>query len=160
MSDGHIPVNAEDLPIDAVMLDDSLVYRMSLQKAMFPVKKSKKDVLFIGMSFQVVEGDYEGQTVNLNYMPLPVPVFEDMKKSDRIQAQNNSAAFGRFCRAFGIRGSLDELYKVTLEDQDSQRAASEWFDKHIGKVGSVTIANQEFPEGSGRQRSSVKDFVA
>jgi len=156
MSNGEIPINVGDLPIDTVLLEESGVYPAALERATVSMKLSKKGVLFCAVQVSVTEGDFEGQMLTINYLPLPVAVGADATKRERIQALNQSAAFGRFCRSFKITGAMPP---VSLTNPDSIRAWQDWIEKYYGNNGKVTVRNQEFPEGSGRMRSGLSDFV-
>ena len=156
MSEGMIPINAEDLPIDSVPMEESSVYNGYLRKATISPKLSKKDVLYCALQLEVADGDYEGRTVMLNYLPLPVGISPDASKAQRIKIQEQNQAFGRFVKAFKISGRIPS---VSLSNPDSLTAWQAWIEPFYDKVGKFTIRNQEFPEGSGRLRSSVSDFV-
>lgn len=156
MSNGEIPINAGDLPVDTVLLEESGVYPCTLERATVSMKPSKKGVLYCAVQVSVTEGDFEGQMLTINYLPLPVAVGPDASKKERILAMNVSAPFGRFCRSFKITGVIPS---VSLSNPDSIRNWQDWIEKFYGNNGKVTIRNQEFPEGSGRQRSSLSDFV-
>lgn len=154
--DGGIPINAGDLPIDTVKLEESDVYVGTLEKVVVSARPSKNGVLFCAVQCAVSQGDYEGVTVTINYLPLPIAVHPNASKKEKIYAQNTSAAFGRFCRSFKIKG---EIPKVSLSDSESVQRFQEFISKFYGNEGKFMIRNQEFPEGSGRMRSGVSDFV-
>ena len=158
MSDGHIPVNASDLPIDTPPLDESAVYDVALKKIVLNPKRSKEGtgVVFCKIQCEVAGGDFEGAFLPLNYLPLPIPLESDMSKGERYQATRTSVAFGRFCRAFKITG---EVPGVDLADVDSINAWQDWASQYYESTGKVTIRNQEFPPGSGRMQSGINDFI-
>lgn len=151
-----IPVNAGDLPIDAVQMEESQVYPATLEKVVVASKLSKRGVVYCAVQVSIPEGDYEGMTVALNYLPLPIGVRSDATKKEKIAAQNQSAAFGRFCRSFKITGQVPA---VSLASAESINRFHDFMSKFYGNRGKVMIRNQEFPEGSGRQRSGISDFV-
>jgi hypothetical protein len=153
MSNGQIPINPGDYPIDSVALDESEVYTVELKRIGLATKFDKGGYLYCNLLTEVVGGDYEGKPLSANYIPLLVPINEDMTKGERIKAQDKSVAFARFARAFKIDNA------PIVESPADQERFNQWADMHIGKTGKVTISNQEFPEGSGRMRSSIKDFV-
>lgn len=156
MSEGEIPINTGDLPIDAITLDESNVYNGYLKRATVSPKPNKSGAVYCAIQLEVADGDYEGMIVMMNHLPLPVPITPDMRKSERIKAHNQAVSFGRFVRAFGIN---DALHYVSLSDPESIREWHEWIEKFHGNSGKFTVKNQEFPEGSGRLRSGVSDFV-
>lgn len=156
MSEGQIPIGINDLPIDTVPLSESDVYSGVLNKSTISPKLDKKGNIFASVQIEVSLGDFEGRTVMLNYLPLPVPIREDMSKGERIRAQDRAVAFARFCRAFRITGNMPS---VSFAAPDSITAWQEWIEKFYGNNGKFTVKNQEFPEGSGRLRSGVNDFV-
>lgn len=153
MSDGFIPV--DNLPLEQVTLDDSLVYNVTLEKSTL-AKVDKAGDPFCNLQLQVVDGDYEGKTVMMNYLPLPIAVADTATKAVRIKAQDKSANFARFCKSFGIR---EPMPVVDMADADSKQRWQDWIAKFYGNTGKITIRNQEFPEGTGKLRSGVNDFV-
>jgi|SRR5882724_1738698 len=156
MAEGEIPINPGDLPIDSISLDDSLVYAVSLVKGIVNPKADKSGFIFCKLQYEVAEGDYEGMTVMQNWLRLPVALTANPSKKELVQKTNMNAPFGRFCRAFRITHVMPP---VRLEDRESIEAWQEWIEKAYGNIGKVTIQNQEFPEGSGRMRSGIADFV-
>lgn len=156
MSEGRIPVNASDLPIDTPALDESLVYDVSLKKVVVNPTRAKNDVVFCKVTFEVTGGDYEGALLNLNYLPLPLPVDSGMTRGELFRANRNNVPFGRFARAFKIDGTVPE---VDLLDQQSISDFQDWIAQFYESQGKVTIRNQEYPEGSGKMRSGVNDFI-
>lgn len=153
---GQIPVNTGDLPIEAIVMDDSLVYTGELTKFVISPKLDKHGNVFGAITLQVLTGDYEGMVCQGNYLPLPRRVGPDADKRDRIAAHNISVSFGRFCRAFNI---IDEFPQVDSSNPDTYGAFQAKIEQHYGKSGKFNIQNQEFPSGSGKMRSGVKDFV-
>jgi len=154
---GQIPVNAGDLPIDVVTMEESGIYVGILKQVVINPKLSKKQqIIFCMASLEVAEGDYEGRTVNHNYIPLPVAVTPDMNKAQRIRAIDLSVPFRRFSAAFRITGIIPPV--KSLADAEGIRAWHEWISKFYGNQAKFQIRNQEFPEGSGRMRSGVSDF--
>jgi hypothetical protein len=151
-----IPVNMGDLPIDSAAMEDDKVYNGELKKITLARKKDKNGKTYCALQIEVVDGDFEGYTVMRNYLPLPIAVTEDMNKAQRIRAQQTSVDFGRFARAFGLKG---EMPHVDPFSDDSVANWQEYMDQFIGRTGKFTIENQEFPEGSGRQRPGIRDFV-
>lgn len=156
MSEGAIPVNLEDLPIEGTPLDESEVYTGELVKSTVSPKTDKRGNVFVNLQVVVTEGDAEGKTVMLNYLPLPVPMLEEMTKRDKMRAEDISVAFARFCRSFGIRGRMPQ---VDLSDPESIGVWQDWISQFYGRIGKFTVKNQEFPEGSGRLRSGISDFL-
>ena len=156
MTDGYIPTNVEDLAVDTVPLEESAVYSGLLRKATINPKVDKNGYIFAALQLEITDGDYEGRTVMMNYLPLPTPFTDDMSKAERIKAQDKSTTFARFCRAYGIKGKMPA---VALHDRDSIASWQEWVTRFYGNNGKFTVRNQEFPEGSGRLRSGVSDFV-
>jgi hypothetical protein len=158
-SEGHIPVNASDLPIDTPPLEESSVYDVVLKKVVLNPKRSNpKDgsegVIFCKLQCEVVGGDFDGAFLPLNYLPLPVlPVGT---KGEIYKATKTSVPFGRFCRAFKITG---EVPPVNLGDIDSMNRWQDWISQFYESTGKVTIRNQEFPAGSGRSQSGINDFL-
>ena len=71
-------------------------------------------------------------------------------------AQNNNAAFSRFAKSFKISGPIPP---VSLEHPESIQAFQDHISKAYGNRGKFMVQNQEFPQGSGRMRSSISDFV-
>lgn len=157
MTDEYIPVNPGDLPIEGVTLEESEVYNVEFKKAAVSPKLSKRGVPFCMLQFEIVDGDYEGVTVSMNYMPLPLVVAPDAKKRDQVQAHERSWQFGRFAKAFGIPKS--EAFAMTMLTAQSMAEWHEKIQEHYGNRGKITIQNQEFPAGSGRKRSGVNDFI-
>lgn len=159
MSTG-IPVNPEDLPIEAPYIEDtSAVYNIELIKVIGP-KSDKNSKLFFGIMGRIVDGDYEGLVISKNYIKLPVPYPENAKKKDRIQVDVNNSDFGRFARVFKPRGTLEALFNCTsLNDSEAVASAREYLEQCLGNVGPVTVENSEFPVGSGKMRSAINDFV-
>ena len=157
MTEGAIPINPEDLPIDNVVMDDSLVYVGELVKAVVAQKLDRNGAAYCSIQVAVTDGDYEGRTVMRNYIQLPRAITSEMTKRDRILAQDGMVAFGRFCRAFGIRGT--PMPEVDHRNPDTLQAWQDWIGKFYGNTGKFTVQNQEYPEGSGRMRSGINDFV-
>lgn len=157
-NEGGIPINLGDLPVEVIDMEESGVYSVKLKACDLADNLSKKGVLFCKPQFEVISGDYEGYTVFLNYLPVPVPV-PDEPKSDKIKAINNNAQFAKMCAVFGIKGNMPP---VRATDLASRRNWQEWMNQFTGDngvTGKITITNQEFPEGSGRKRPNVRDFV-
>ena len=158
MAEGEIPINPQDLPIDTTPLEESNVYTGYFRRATVSPKPSKGGLVFAALQFEVAEGDFEGRTVMMQYMPLPVKVTDTMNKAQRIRAIDAThVPFGRFARAFGIKSN--NMPEVTLAAPDSLGRWQEWISQFYDQTGKFTIRNQEFPEGSGRLRSGVNDFV-
>jgi len=153
MGEGEIPVNARDLPISAPVMEDDRVYMVELRKFTVSPKLSVKGVLFGAIQCYVPEGDYEGMTISMNYLPLPIYLTADATKGQKTQAQINNAPFGRFANAFKVDGAAPS---VTLSDADSIQRFMEWIERAYGNTGKVTIQNQEW---QGNMRSSIRDFV-
>jgi len=156
MSEGQIPVGSGDLPIDTPPMDESQVYTGSLMRVTLSPKLDKRGGMFSAVQVEVLEGDFEGFTVMQNYLPLPVAVDESMPKAERLRAMARGVSFERFCRAFGIKGAMPI---PRLGDSESCTAWQDWIATFYGNNGKFTVKNQEFPEGSGRQRSGVSDYV-
>ena len=156
MTEGQIPINAEDLPIDTVPMDESSVYTGELTKATLSPKLDKRDDMFCAVQVAVMEGDFEGRTVMLNWLLLPIPLSPDMNKRERVQAIDKSTSFGRFAKSFGIKGKIPS---VDIRNSESVSEWQDWISQFYGNQGKFTVRNQEFPEGSGRMRSGINDFV-
>lgn len=156
MTEGAIPVNPGDIPIDSVALEESAIYTIELRKLTVSPKPDKNGNVFCQVQSSVAEGDYEGQPLSANYIPMPQHWDDSMSKSEQIRRKNLSVAFGRMCRTFKIDTPVPP---VNLGNPDSLRAFQEWGEYHYGKLGKCSVKNQEFPEGSGRLRSSISDFV-
>lgn len=158
MSDefGGLPVNPEDLPLENVPMEESAVYKCKLVEFKIGARLSKAGVAFGQVRFEVIDGDFEGYQIALNYMPLPVSVNEDMPKATKIKLINQNSMFAKFARAFGIKGPLPAF---NFQDLDTHKAYVEHIAQFYGNDGQLTIQNQEFPEGSGRLRPGVRDFV-
>lgn len=158
--DGEIPVNAGDLPIDAPEMDDAGVYTGELKKFTVSPKLDKNDKVYGSLQVEVTQGDFEGYTVMMNYLPLPIRVGENASKGQQVRATLNNVAFGRFVRGFGIKGEIPSVKSVNGQpSREGVQAFTEFMDMFIGNTGKFTIQNQEFPAGSGRMRPGVKDFV-
>ncbi len=151
-----IPINPADLPTDGVTMEESQVYPAILEKATVSMKLSKKDVLYCAVQVSIPDGDYEGMVVSLNYLALPIGLPADASKKEKIHAQNLGAPFARFLRSFKITAIMPP---VSLGRPDSLQAWQDWVAKAYGNRGKIMIKNQEFPEGSGRMRSGISDFV-
>ena len=156
MSEGQIPVGSGDLPIDTVPMEESAVYTGSLKAAAISTKLDKKGNVYAAIQVEVVDGDFEARTISMNYLALPVLITQDMSKGERIRAMDKGVTFERFCRAFGIKSKMPA---VALGDVSTLEAWKEWVEKFYGNIGKFTVRNQEFPEGSGRVRSGINDFV-
>jgi len=169
---GGIPVNIGDMPIAAVDMEESGIYETRLKALQFGKNLlSQKGVAFCQAQFEVVSGDYEGYTVFLNYLPIPVPIPAEgdlitlvdgsqrsATKGDRIRAINNNIAFAKMAQVFGVDKSMPALDPRSIESRDAWLAwAQEQVDR--GLVGKISIKNQEFPTGSGRRTPNVNDFV-
>ncbi len=156
--EGGIPIRAGDIPTETVTLEESLVYLGSFGKIAVSSKLSKKDVLYCAVQCTVSAGDYEGMTVTINYLPLPVAAGPNASKKMKIQAQNTSAAFGRFRKSIKIPDSA-VIPTVRLSEPQTIQAFQDFMAKYYGNSCKFMIKNQEFPEGSGRKRSGLSDFV-
>lgn len=161
---GMIPVNPEDLPIEAPYIDDtSAVYHVELNSIKGP-KADKNGVLFIGYNTTITEGDYEGFQIGKNYVKLPLRMPADAKKKERLAIDRHNSDFGRFSRAFKPRGPLEPLYALTdpeggMNNSERVAAAREYLEQCIGNTAPVTVENSEFPQGSGKMRSAINDVV-
>ena len=163
---GEIPMNPGDLPIDAIVLEESGVYDGVFKRATVSPKPNKSGFVFCALQLQVSEGDFEGITVMMNHLPLPVTA-DSLADADgvstptrkhTIQAHNHNVSFGRFALAFKIKDAA-KAPKVDLRDPDSIGRWQEWISQYYNNRGKFTVHNQEFPEGSGRLRSGVNDFM-
>lgn len=157
MTEGQIPVNLNDLPIDSAVLDDSSVYTGELTKATLSPKRDKNGNAYCAIQVAITEGDFEGKTVMRNYLALPTAITEDMTKRDRIKAQDNAVAFARFARAFGLKGNMPGIGATF--DASNVESWQSWIALAYGNTGKITVQNQEYPEGSGRMRSGINDFI-
>lgn len=151
-----IPVGSGDLPINVDPLSESGVYLVTLDKVGLSPKPDRHGSVYCQLQTTVCEGDDEGYTLAMNYLPTPVYVDADATARERKKAARINFMFERFCRSFKITGKLPE---VRLTDYESMEAFKNLMSQHIGNVGKVTAQNQEFPEGSGRVRSSIRDFI-
>lgn len=155
MADGQIPTNAEDLPIDTVPMDDSKVYVGELRKFTCAMKLDKRGGMYASIQIEVTEGEFEGRTVMMNYLALPMKIDPDATRAERIKALDRAVTFGRFSKAFKVKGTIP--YADGLE---GAQGWNNWMETFLGNGGKFTISNQEYPEGSGRIRSGIADFVA
>jgi hypothetical protein len=137
-------------------MDDSAVYHGEFVRAALSPKLDKNGNTFCSIQVAVLEGDFEGRTVNRNYLALPVAIHQDMSKRERIKAQDLAVSFARFCRAFGIKGKMPA---ANLGNAESTAEWQEWISQFYGNTGRFTVQNQEFPENSGRMRSGINDFI-
>src|SRR5436309_676948 len=99
MSEGQIPVRIGDLPVSSDPLDESQVYSAAFKKATLAQKLAKNGAAFCGMQFEVISGDFEGATLMINYLPIPVAILPDDGKAARFQKSRNNEMFGRFAKA-------------------------------------------------------------
>ena len=160
--EGHIPVNLDDLPIDTIQMDESLVYKGELTRITLSPKPSKNNMIYCAIGITVTEGDFEGKTATSNYLPIPVSVPENATKKERIQILDNNQTFMRFVRSFGIGGKMPPVWvnEVGGVDTDALQTWNDWASTYKGhSCRGFTIRNQEFPEGSGRLRPNIVDFV-
>lgn len=158
MVNGRIPTNIGDLPTSQSPMDDSRVYKGILRK--MQKKADKNGNPYYAIMVEVLEGDFEGRMVMDNYIREPKTPeefaaerveleggTEEVTKRDRIRSEDVSVKFGRFSRSFGLKG------EVNFDDEH-------WFDKYVNDaIGSFTINNQEFPQGSGTLRAYVADYM-
>ncbi len=119
------------------------------KKAVINPKADRNGNTFAQLSIEVASGDFEGKTVQMNYLPLPKVVTEGMSKAERIKASDLGVPFQRFCRAFKITGHMPT----------DREAWQDWISQFYESHGKFTVRNQEYPEGSGRMRSGVSDFI-
>lgn len=158
MSEG-IPVNPSDLPIDNVTLDDSRPWRGKLDKVTLALKTDTNGHFYVSVRVSIVEDDdYEGLPVGRNYLALPIGVPDSAPKKVKIALQNHNAPFARFARQFGINKPMPVI--TDIRDSEARQALADYFQQFEGNVGSFTVENREFPEGSGRITTSIRDFVA
>lgn len=154
MAEGRIPINPEDLPTESAVIDDtSLIYPVELTRV-GELKMDKNDTMFFGVSCVVVDGDYEGMTLQRNYIRVPISLTQDSTKRERIQAQNHNRDFSRFAKCFKLRGIVPEV--VDMRDEQGRALLKEYLEQAVGSRGGVTVENSEF---MGRMRSAVQDFV-
>lgn len=151
-----IPVNPSDLPTDQVTLEESQVYPAILEKVAVSMKPSKRGVLYCAVQVSIPSGDYEGIILMQNYLPLPIGTHPNASKKEKVFAQNTSASFARFAKSFKINKMLPP---VNLARPETVQAFQDEIAKFYGNSGKIMVQNQEFPEGSGRRRSSVSDYV-
>lgn len=164
MSEGHIPVNAIDLPINVPALDESGVYTVTLKRVTLnPTRSKPKDgstgLIFCKIQTEVAEGDFEGAFLPMNYLPLPFHITSDMKKGEIYKATKANVPFGRFCVGFHITGPIPLEDEVNLLDSESINAWQDWISRFYESRAQVTIKNQEYPEGTGKLSSYVNDFI-
>lgn len=158
MEESGIPINASDLPINAPTLEDDLIYEGTLERVAIALKLDKNDNIYCSVKCSIVNNDvYEGLDVTLNYLRLPVAVPPDAGKKQRVRAQVHNAPFGRFVRAFKLKGVVPAV--TDIRDDAQREAFTAWIESHYGNVGAFSVANEEFPVGSGRISSKIKDFT-
>jgi hypothetical protein len=149
----RIPMGPEDLPIESTPLDDSLIYTGVIRAVNLSPKLDKRGNNYFSVQCEVLEpDDFAGKTVMHQYIPVPVELMENDDKATRMRKLDSSVSMGRFCKAFDIKNP------GVVEESGPER----WnaiLQANIGNVGKFSVRNQEFPEGSGRIRSSINDFV-
>lgn len=152
MSEGMIPLGS-DLPIEVSTVDDSKIYQAIIDKWALSPKLDKNGVLYSSLVVIIAEGDFEGKSLSKNYMPVIMPIDPDAPKSVRIKTQDRNVDMARMVRAFKIKG---EMPVANPQDGDSLQKWQEWANSHVGSVGKVAAANEEY---QGRARSVLRDFV-
>lgn len=157
MTDGQIPVNPEDYNLFETPLDESSIYVTTLDKVTLSPKRDKNGYCYCAIQVIVADGDFEGKTVTMNYLPLLVPFEPGMSKREMIAAQDKSAVFARFAKAYKVGGPI--AYVTDPTDPEQRERFTEWMSKYIGNTGKVTVVMNEFPVGSGRRRPNINDFV-
>lgn len=163
MSDeGYIPVNPEDLPTSSALLDESEIYQVALKRIAISPKADKNNKAYCAVMVEVVSGDFEGATLVKNYLQMPWYLRpEVMTKRELYAATKQTEQFGRLAKCFKFKGSLPPELIPGADNYEAVRAAwDEYFKMFYDNVGSVTIENSEFPQGSGRKRSALLDFIA
>ena len=149
---GGIPINYGDLPTEGTVLDEGQPYRAELTKIALSLKRDKNNMMFCAVEVSVTEGDYEGKTLNRNYLRLPIaPRDGSAKEMNRVKDMNEQ--FGRFCRAFKISGTPPELL---FGDAESMARWHDFMSQFYGNQALVTIKNEEY---QGRVTSRLNDFV-
>lgn len=151
-----IPVDPGSLPIEGVVLDESLIYAGALKRATVAPKLSKGGLMFCGITCEVMEGDYEGVSVSMNYLPLPIPLGNNPNAAQKVQAQQASFMFGRFAIAYKLKGTMP---RVSLANAESLARWQDWMSQFYNNIGKFTVQNQAFPEGSTTMRSNIRDFI-
>lgn len=160
MSEGEIPVNTSQLPIEAINMEDDQIYHGELVKFVVNVGKlDKNGNAFGAVTCRVISGDYEGMSVQHNYIKLPVVPKPGASKGELIRAHNASVDFGRMCRAFKIDGTFQQVVPGSPDFPQQCAIFQEQIEAHYGKTGKFSIENREFPAGSGKKLSSIKDWV-
>lgn len=158
MSEG-IPVTPSDLPQDNVILPDDRPWKGALEKVTLALKTDTNGHFYVSVRVTVVEDDeYEGLPVSRNYLALPIGVPDNAPKKAKMAAQNHNAPFARFARQFKINKPMPVI--TDIRDNEARQALADYFDSFIGNVGMFTVENREFPIGSGRVTSSIRDFIA
>lgn len=158
MEESGIPINASDLPINAPTLEDDLIYEGTLEKVAIALKLDKNDNIYCSVKCSIVNNDvYEGLDVTLNYLRLPIPIAPDAGKKLRVRAQVHNAPFGRFVKAFKLKGVVPEVNDVRNNEQ--REKFTQWIESFYGNQGAFSVSNEEFPVGSGRMSSKIKDFT-
>jgi hypothetical protein len=154
-----IPINLSDLPTEAVIIPDDRMYKVQLEKVTLAMKVDKNDHMYVAVRCTVVEDeDYEGLPVERNYLALPLGVAADAPRKVKFAVQNHNAPFGRFVKAFKITGELPPILDV--RDAEARQAVTDFFEKFYGNIGTVSVETREFPVGSGRMTTNIRDFVA
>lgn len=151
-----IPVNLSDLSVDAPVMEESQVYSAVLEKVAVSMKPDKGGRVFCSVQCSIPDGDYEGYVVQTNWLVLPYGVRPDASKRAKIQQQKDCAPFTRFARSFRITGTPPV---VSLGRPESIQAFQDWIAKSYGNRGKIMIQNQEFPQGSGRKRSGINEWI-
>lgn len=151
--DYGIPVNPEDLPSNDVVLDDGAAYRVELKGVTLSPKTDKNGKYYCAIKTEVNEGDYEGFTLTMNYLPLPYTIPASSDKKTQIRHQNDVARFSRFCKCFGINKTFPG---VKLGNAESMREWQDFVSRFVGNPGAVTVRNEDF---NGRTVSRLSDFI-
>lgn len=131
----RIPVNVNDLPTNRIALDEGLHYTAAIFQV-DPVKQDRNGDSYFSVGFQIVEPvDCAGERLFDAYIPVPSETNGSMSPGERRRVLNRAVKFSRFARCFKL----------------SQPDGSVELDDIIGKVGAITIKNEEF-EGNIRAR--------
>jgi len=153
-----IPVNPSDLPTEPVRLPDDRFFKGSLEKVTLALKLDRNDHMYVAVRCAVVEDDdYEGMTVERSYLALPIGVPPNAPKKVQYYLQNLGYPFARFAKSFKINKELPIV--MSVGDSEARQKFHDFWEQFYGNIGTFSIENREFPEGSGRVTSSIRDFV-
>ena len=158
MENTGIPVNPSDLPTERVTLPDDRLWKGSLEKVTLALKLDKNDHMYVAVRCAIVQNeDYEGMMVERNYLALPIGVPPNASNKVKFYLQNHNQQFAIFAQSFKINKILPVI--MDIRDNEARAKFAEFWEQFYGNVGTFSIENSEFPEGSGRITSKIKEFV-